>query len=95
MEQEEDHRSDHTSQGKINIKTPSPGDFGGEGATHQRAEYGRDTKDGTKETLVLGPLVEWDCVDHDDDLMCRSVSDWDGNDESYQNNVNPSSKKDI
>jgi hypothetical protein len=52
----------------------SPGDVRGEGAADQRAENRRDPKYGTKEALVLGPFVQRNSVDNNDDLMQHGVS---------------------
>ena len=74
VEQEENKHQDHASQGKVDVKAPSPGDVRGKGAADQRAEHRRDPKHGTKETLILGPFVQRNSVDNNDDLMHHGVS---------------------
>jgi len=75
LEQEEDEHHDHTSQGKVEVKAPSPGDVCGEGAAYQRAGHRSDAKHGTKETLVLGPLMQRNSVDNNDNLRYHGVSE--------------------
>ena len=57
MEQDENHSHDNAFQRKIDVEASSPGDVCGEGAADRRAEHRRNAKYGTKETLVLGPLL--------------------------------------
>ena len=68
LKHEENQHHNHSSQRKVDIKAPSPGDVCGEGASDQRAEHRRDAKHRTKETLVFRPLVQRNRVGNDENL---------------------------
>ena len=87
-EQEEDEHQDHASQGKVDVKAPSPGDVRGEGAADQRADHRCDPIHGTKETLVLGPFGQRNSVDNNDELMHHCVSKIDEKGEAAQRRKN-------
>jgi hypothetical protein len=55
-----------------------------EGTANKGAEYRCDPKHGTKETLILGPFVQRNGVDNNDDLMHRGVSKSDDIDKVVQ-----------
>ena len=68
----------------VDVETPPPSNVRGEGAADQRAEHRRDPIHGTQEALVLGPFVQRNSVDNNDDLMHHGVSKFDEKDEAAQ-----------
>ncbi len=68
LEQEEDEDHGDAAKRQADVEAPPPSHLASEGAAQQRADDGRQPKDGAEDALVQGTLMQRDGIYNNDNL---------------------------